>query len=164
MFELLFAVALIGQAHDAPGSCWTKIAARPEYSAADQVRDLQSRLKTSGCDVVGLTWATTAKPPQESVLLWESKPQTLWRLTMDARGPRWEKWIGATKERILADNPADGFTLGAYTEGKGRAATSLPAGGFVKQHAPGTFDPVLPENCSAPTPAGNSPAFLIKCG
>jgi hypothetical protein len=164
VFELLLAVALIGQAHDAPGNCWTTIPARSEYSAADQVRDLQSRLKTGACDAVGLTWATTAKPPQHSVLLWDSKADTLWRLTMDASGPRWEKWAGATRARILADNPADGFTLGAYTQGKGRAATSLPAGGFVKQHAPGTFDAVLPENCSAPTPAGNSPAFLTKCG
>ena len=163
MFELLLAVALIGQAHET-ASCWTKVAARPDYTASDQVRDLQSRVKVSGCEVVGLAWATTAKPPQESVLLWESKPQTLWRLTMDRQGPRWEKWSGASKERILADNPGDGFTLGAFSQGKGRAATSTSAGGFVKQHAPGTFDAVLPENCSAPAPAGNTPAFLTKCG
>jgi hypothetical protein len=161
VFELLLAAALIGQAHDA---CWTKIAARPEYSAADQVRDLQGRVKAGGCEVIGLAWETTAKPSQQSVLLWESKPQTLWRLTIDAGGPRWEKWSGATNAQILADSPADGFTLGAYTQGKGRAATTTSAGGFVKQHAPRTFDAVLPENCSAPTPAGNSPAFLIKCG
>jgi hypothetical protein len=164
VFELLLAVALIGQGHVAPDSCWTKMAARAAYSASDQVRDLQSRLAAGACDVVGLTWATTGKPPQESVLLWESRLQTLWRLTMEARGPRWEKWSGASRARILADNPADGFTLGAYTQGQGRAATSLPAGAFVKQHAPGTFDAVLPENCSAPAPAGNSPAFLTKCG
>ena len=164
MFELLLAVALIGQAHETAASCWTKVAARPEYTASDQVRDLQSRVKVSGCEVVGLAWTTTAKPPQESVLLWESKPQTLWRLTMDRQGPRWEKWSGASKARILADNPADGFTLGPLSQGKGRAATSTSAGGFVKQHAPGTFDAVLPENCSAPAPAGNTPAFLTKCG
>ena len=124
MFELLLAVALIGQAHETAASCWTKVAARPEYTASDQVRDLQSRVKVSGCEVVGLAWTTTAKPPQESVLLWESKPQTLWRLTMDRQGPRWEKWSGASKERILADNPADGFTLGAF-EPRQRARGNL---------------------------------------
>ena len=164
MFALLFLAALIGQTQAAPADCWTKVAARPEYTASDQVRDLQSRVKVGGCEVVGLAWTTTAKPPQESVLLWESKPQILWRLTMDRQGPRWEKWSGASKERILADSPADGFTLGAFSQGKGRAATSTSAGGFVKQHAPGTFDAVLPENCSAPAPAGSTPPFLTKCG
>ena len=164
MFALLFVAALIGQTQAAPGKCWTKVAPRAQYGASDQVRDLQNRVKAGGCEVIGLAWTTTAAASQESVLLLETKPQTLWRLTMDRQGPRWEKWGGASREGILADNAADGFTLGAYSQGKGRAATSTSAGGFVKQHAPGTFDAVLPENCSAPTPAGNSPAFLTKCG
>jgi hypothetical protein len=163
MVELLLAVALIGQAHTA-GDCWTKIAPRPQYSASDQVRDLQGRIKSGGCDVIGLAWTTRGAPAQESALVWESKPQTLWRLKVDKQGPEWEKWSGATRERILADNPADGFTLGAYSQGKGRSAMTPSAGGFVKQHAPGTFDAALPENCSAPAPAGKSPAFLTKCG
>jgi hypothetical protein len=164
VFALLFVAALIGQTQAAPASCWTKIGPRAQYGASDQVRDLQNRVKGGGCEVIGLAWTTTAAPSQESVLLWEAKPQTLWRLTMDPQGPRWERWSGASRERILGDNPGDGFTLGAYNQGKGRAATSLSAGGFVKQHAAGTFDAVLPENCSAPSPAGNAPAFLTKCG
>jgi len=159
--ELLLAFALVGQSQ--ADGCWTKVAPRPQYSASDQVRDLQSRIKTAGCDVVGLAFTTTGATAQESALVWESKPQTLWLLRVDKQGPRWEKWSGATRERILADNPADGFTLGTHTQGKGRSAMSLPAGGFVKQHAPGTFDAALPENCSAPVPAGKSPAFLTKC-
>ena len=80
---------------------------------------MQNRVKAGGCEVIGLAWTTTAAPSQESVLLWEAKPQTLWRLTMDRQGPRWEKWGGASRERILADNAADGFTLGAYESGQG---------------------------------------------
>jgi hypothetical protein len=159
--ELLLAFALIGQSHT--DDCWTSIAPRPQYSASDQVRDLQGRIKTTRCDVVGLAWTTAGGTAQQLAIVWESKLQTLWRLTVDKQGPRWEKWSGATRERILADNPADGFTLGPYIQGKGRSAISLPAGGFVKQHAPGTFDAALPENCSAPVPAGKSPAFLTKC-
>ena len=105
MFALLFVAALIGQTQAAPASCWTKIAPRAQYGASDQVRDLQNRVKAGGCEVIGLAWTTTAAPSQESVLLWEAKPQTLWRLTMDRQGPRWEKWGGASSERILADNP-----------------------------------------------------------
>ena len=119
MFALLFVAALIGQTAAAPASCWTKIAPRTQFGAPDQVRDLQTRVKAGGCEVIGLAWTTTAAPSQESVLLWEAKPQVLWRLTMDRQGPRWEKWAGASKERILADNAADGFTLGAYSQGKG---------------------------------------------
>ena len=123
------------------GGCWTKIAPRAQYSASDQVRDLQGRIKAGGCDVIGLAWATRAASAQESALLWEAKPQTLWRLKIDSQGPQWEKWGGASRERILADTPADGFTLGAYSQGKGRSATSTSAGGFVKQHAPGRSMP-----------------------
>jgi len=88
-------------------------------------------------------------------------------VTMEGRAPRWERWASASKARVLADNPADGFTLGARTEGKGRAAISPSAGGFVKQHAPGIFDEALPVNCDAPppaAPAAGSPPFLTKCG
>ncbi len=104
MFAVLFVAALIGQTQAAPASCWTKIAPRAQYSASDQIRDLQIRVKAGGCEVIGLAWTTTAAPSQESLLLWEAKPQTLWRLTMDRQGPRWEKWGGASRERILADN------------------------------------------------------------
>jgi hypothetical protein len=162
VLAVLIAVAIIGQANAAPDACWTKLPSRPQFTAADQVRNLQAHIKSAACDVVGLAWTTS--PTQQGLLLWEAKPQTLWRVTMDGQAARWEKWAGASKARLLADNPADGFTLGASSQGKGRAATSTSAGGFVKQHAPGTFDAVLPENCSAPAPAGNTPAFLTKCG
>lgn len=166
MWAVLIAVAMVGQVTPAPAACWTKLSSRPQFTPADQVRELQSRIKTAGCDVVGVAWATSAT--QHGLLLWESKPQTLWRVTMDGQAARWEKWSGATRARILADTPADGFTLGASTQGKGRAEISPSAGGFVKQQAPGTFDAALPVNCDVPAPAAapaaGSPPFLTKCG
>jgi hypothetical protein len=169
VFPLLLAVALIAQSSVEPARCWTSVSGRPQYTAADQVRDLQSLVKAGGCDVVGLAWtsaapAAPAAPAQHLVVLWDAKEQILWRLKMEGQSPRWEKWSGASKERILADNPADGFTLGTFSQGKGRAAMTTSAGGFVKQHAPGTFDAALPENCGAPSPSANTPPFLTKCG
>jgi hypothetical protein len=166
VLAVLIAVAIIGQANAAPDACWTKLPSRPQFTAADQVRNLQAHIKSAACDVVGLAWTTS--PTQQGLLLWEAKPQTLWRLTMDGPAARWEKWAGASRARLLADNPADGFTLGVYTQGKGRAEISPSAGGFVKQHAPGTFDAALPVNCDTPAPAApaaaGSPPFLTKCG
>jgi hypothetical protein len=166
VWAVLIAIAMSGQAPPAPAACWTTLPSRPQFTAADQVRELQARIQATTCDVVGLSW--TASPKEQGLLLWESKPQTLWRVTMVGQAARWEKWSGANKTRILADNPADGFSLGAATQGKGRAGISPSAGGFVKQHAPGTFDAALPVNCDAPAPtaapAAGSPPFLTKCG
>lgn len=163
MFPLLLAVALIGQSSANPGRCWTSLSSRPQYAAPDQVRDLQGRVKAGGCEVIGLAW-TSAAPVQHLLLLWDAKEQTLWRLKIEGQSSRWEKWSGASRERILADNAADGFTLGTSSQGKGRAAMTISAGRFVTQHAPGTFDAALPENCGAPSPAANTPPFLTKCG
>ena len=166
MLAVLIAMAMFGQTNAAPAACWTKLPSRPQFTAADQVRELQTHIKSAGCDVVGVAW--TRSPTQQGLLLWEAKPQTLWRVTMDGPAARWEKWTGASRTRLLADAPADGFTLGAYTQGKGRAEISPSAGGFVKQHAPGAFDAALPVNCDAPppaaAPAAGSPPFLTKCG
>ena len=165
MLALLIAVAMLGQTNAAPSECWIRLPSRPQFTAAEQVRALQSRITSSSCDVAGVTWA--AAPARHALLLWESTSQTLWRVTVDGATARWERWGGASKARILADDPADGFTLGAHTEGKGRAPMSPAAGGFVKQQAPGTFDEALPLNCDAPpptAPARGNPPFLTKCG
>jgi hypothetical protein len=166
VLAVLIALALTGQANAVPPACWTRITSRPQFTAAQQVRELQGRIKSASCDVIGVTWTTS--PSEHGLLLWESKPQTLWRVTMAGQAARWERWSGASTARLLADEPADGFTLGANTQGKGRAAISPSAGGFVKQHAPGTFDAALPVNCEAPAPAtapaAGVPPFLTKCG
>jgi hypothetical protein len=166
VLAVLIVLAMIGQTNAAPAACWSKLTPPAPFTAADQVRHLQAHIKAAGCGVVGVTWSASAN--QHVLLLWESKPQTLWRVTMDGQAARWEKWAAASKARVLADNPADGFTLGTYTQGRGRAEISPAAGGFVKQHAPGTFDAGLPVNCDAPAPAApaaaGSPPFLTKCG
>ena len=163
MFASLAAVALVLQTHAAaaPAACWSSLGSRPAYSASDQVRDFQTRLKAGGCDVIGVAWSTTT-PAQQGLILWEGKQEILWRVTVEKQTVRWEKWAGASRQRILADNPADGFTLGVRSQGRGRATITPAAGGFVKQHAPGTFDAALPVNCDAP-PAAGAPPFLTKC-
>jgi len=162
VFALLAALVLAAQTHGAaPSVCWASLGPRAEYAASDQLRDLQARLKSGGCDAIGAAWSTKA-PVQQNLILWDGKQETLWRVTVEKQAVRWEKWAGATRERVLADNPADGFTLGGRTSGTGRAAISPAAGGFVKQQAPGTFDAALPVNCDAP-PASGAPPFLIKC-
>jgi hypothetical protein len=163
VFALLAALALAAQTHTAaPAACWSSLGDRPAYIPSDQVRDLQTRLKAGGCDVIGVAWSTKT-PPQQSLILWDGKQEMLWRVTVEKQAVRWEKWAGASRQRMLADDPADGFTLGARSQGKGRATISPAAGGFVKQRAPGTFDAALPVNCEAP-PAADNPPFLTKCG
>ena len=161
---LVLAAALFaGQPAVKPASCWTTLEPRAEYAAAQQVRDLQARVKAGACDVIGTAWTSKATAAPHNLILWDGKQQTLWRVTVDRQAVRWEKWTGASRERILVDDPGDGFTLGAYSQGKGRATISPSAGGFVKQHAPARFDPALPVNCDAPAPAADAPPFLTKC-
>jgi len=163
VFALLVVVALATQARAAvPARCWSSVGPRPEYTSSDQVRDLQATIKAASCDVAGLAWSTKTASPQQHLILWDGTQETLWRVTVEKQAARWEKIAGASRQRLLADDPADGFTLGARSQGKGRATISPAAGGFVKQHAPGTFDAALPVNCDAP-PAPDTPPFLTKC-
>jgi hypothetical protein len=141
---MLFALSLPIQSQDAKAVCWLEVGLRAEYGSADQVRDLQRYAKTSSCDVFGLAWRIQPIPERNSLLLWDVKHQVLFRVHVEGKGPaaavRWEKWTGAARERILADDPADGFDLASYLEGRGKVGVSSTATSFVRKQAPGKFD------------------------
>jgi hypothetical protein len=144
---VLFAFSLLAQIQTSKAVCWIEVGARAEYGSTDQVRDLQRHVKSSSCDLLGLAWRIKPIPERESLLLWDAKQQTLFRVHVDGRGAsavvRWEKWTGAAKEKILADNPSDGFDLASYLEGRGKVGMSPAAISFVRKQAPGRFDAAL---------------------
>lgn len=137
---MALALVLMLQAKSATIPCWTNVETRMAYSSSDQVRDLQQRVKNNSCAFVAMAWSTKAAPQQQSVLLWDPKEHLIFRIHVERGTARWEKWTGATKERILADDPADGLDQASYSDGTGRAGLSAAAVAFIKKHAPRRFD------------------------
>jgi hypothetical protein len=148
--QVLFVLStflLLAQSQVPKGVCWVEVGFKAEYGSADQVRDLQRHTKNTSCDLFGLAWRIKPIPDRQSLLLWDAKQRVLFRVHIEGKAAsatvRWEKWTGATKEGILADDPSDGFDLASYLEGRGKVGMSSAATGFVRKHAPGRFDAAL---------------------
>jgi hypothetical protein len=78
------------------------------------------------------------------MLLWDAKQQLVFRVHIEGGSDaRWERWTGAARERVLADDSSDGFDLASYVEGLGRVGMSTNATAFVRKHASGRFDRAL---------------------
>jgi hypothetical protein len=147
VLSILFAVSLLAQSQVPKGVCWVEVGLKADYGSSDQVRDLQRHTKNTSCDLFGLAWRIRPIPDRQSLLFWDAKQQVLFRVHIEGKeastAVRWEKWTGATKERILADDPSDGFDLASYLEGRGKAGMSPAATSFVRKRAPGRFDAAL---------------------
>jgi hypothetical protein len=110
MYFLILALFVAMQSRRAAPACWTNVETRVTYGSSDQLRDLQRRVKSTSCHFIALAWTTKAIPTEQSLLLWEAKQQLLFRIHVEKGHARWEKWTGATREGILADDPSDGST------------------------------------------------------
>jgi hypothetical protein len=139
----LMTALLLFQPRSTGAVCWVDVGAKAEYTSGDQVRELQRQAKSKSCDVLALAWRVKPIPARQSMLLWDAKQQSLYRVHVEGSASHWEKWSGATKDRILLDDPSDGFDLPSYSEGRGRVGLTSSAVAFVHKHAPKKFDPAL---------------------
>lgn len=134
---------LIQQPQGLKAACWVEVGLKAEYGSGDQIRDLQRYIRSTSCDLFGMAWRIRPIPARQSLLLWDAKLQVLFRVHVEgmvASAVQWEKWTGATKERVLADDPADGFDLASYVDGRGKVGMSSEAATFVRKQAPKRFD------------------------
>jgi hypothetical protein len=143
----IVAVALLLTILSAPSSraqqgkpvCWVDGGLKADFGSENQLRELQRYAKSGTCEVFAMTWRIKMLPQRQSLMLWDLKKQALYRIHVDA-GARWERWSGATKAAILADDASDGLDLPSYSDGQGKTDASPEAAAFVKSHAPKKFD------------------------
>jgi len=112
-----------------------------QYGSFDQIRDLQqfARSNTS-CAFFAITWRIRPLPNQRSLVIWDLNRQRLVRIHIDDGHARWERWTGATRRAVIADDPGDGYDYASYTNGSGPAGLSRAARTFVHSNARGVFD------------------------
>jgi hypothetical protein len=146
LLEILLASSLAGTPWQS-SACWQNKGQRELYGSYEQVIDLQNSVKATKCALLALSWRIVMPGggTRRSFLLWDSAAQTLARVHIESGGPQgrdvyWDKWTGATREQILADDPSDGFDLGRYSTGRGRVVLSSKQRAFVRRNAGNRFD------------------------
>lgn len=140
---LLILATLAGLPHHPapPDACWKDVGLKAEYGSADQLRDLQQFARSGrSCDFYAITWRIRPMPDRRSVLIWDLNRQQLVRIHIESHRPRWERWTGATRRAVLADDPGDGYDYASYTSGSGSAGVSSGARSFVRSGAGSRFD------------------------
>lgn len=121
---LLNALTPISHTPDVQGrreACFASIGVRAYFGSAEQLRELQKRVKTSDartCPQVGFRFTAG---PRTATVLYDRTTRSIVRVGrwQGESRPRWEYWSGATDASILQDDPDDGFDAGQYHEGVG---------------------------------------------
>ena len=141
---ILLALALGVQAADPAALCWVDRGARADYGSGEQLAELQQAFRDgTTCQVWAVTWRVQSVPRRTSLLLWDAGREELIRIHLAGGQVEWERWTGATKDRILLDEPSNGIDLPGYVRGGGRVAVSPEARDLIQKGAKGRFDEAL---------------------
>jgi hypothetical protein len=142
---ILFSLLLNAQSPPPPAAlCWIDRGNRPDYGTTEQLHELQQAFRDgTSCQVWGVTWRESSVPRRTSFLLWDGGREELLRVAVEDGVVYWERWRGATKDRILLEDPADGIDLPGYVRGSGPAVVSPEARDLIQQGAKGRFDSAI---------------------
>lgn len=141
---LALALTVLLQISSPAPVCWVDRGSRPDYGATAPFEELQQALHDgTPCKVWAVTWREPAVPRRASVLLWDGGREELVRLSVEGGTVFWERWRGATRDRLLLEDPADGVGLPGVLRGSGPAAVSPEARELIQQGAKGRFDSAI---------------------
>jgi len=147
-WSVLLAAALVvsvparTQAQDEPAAatCWQDEGPQAvgAFNSDAQLALLKSQAASS-CAMFGATWRENFPYGERfGYLLWDPSEGVLWRLHTGLM-PSWERWSGATRAAIQADDASDGMDLPGYRDGAGEGNLSAAVNAFWREHAPDRF-------------------------
>ncbi|UCD24548.1 MAG: hypothetical protein JSW51_01115 [Gemmatimonadota bacterium] len=85
--------------------------------------------------MLAITWQMRLRPDRHSLMLWDSKQETVVRLHVEDSAATWESWRGVDRSHMLTDDPAKEFDYASHDTGENKAPLSGTAGQFVIENA-----------------------------
>lgn len=93
--------------------CFRNLGKKRSFGSDLQLVTPQS-LAQRDCPIVGFTFTLREPAIRQTLVLADLKKGEMIRMKVDPVSRSWEKWVGFTREELLADDPRDGFDTGQF--------------------------------------------------